>query len=497
MEHVVGIDFGSRSCVVSFTRGNCFESCVDDNGYSEIPSCFCMEKGKIKVGSAAYKRRKSIPVIQNFKELIGVRYSDISHEKDVESFGVEVIEGDDGYCCFSFDKSVFSIMNVVSLLFKYIKKWTEQLVGKEVTTVGISIPSEYSLYQRKCIEDAAVNAGWTKVQLICDPVAAIIGTELDISANETVMVFDYGSSSLTVSILRKVEQQYQILSSFRDVLLGGGAIDDAISHYVQNEYETSTGMSFWSGNQKKQKREKIETLEEIQQTKRRLSFADDAVFSVDRMESVYTSRINQDTLKSCINPILNRVKKVVNYVMEHSSEQITSQDIKKVVLVGGNSSFKVFKDFLSTMFPSSSIIGSFGDTLSKGCAMCLKQQIIPDYQTIKHLNTTIGIELNDGMIYPIFERGQMIPASKDLTLSSSGSGEESFQTRIVEIKGMDQEHLYIIADLQSKNVVVAPDERKEYLFTFTVEENGTLRVVCRTYPGYEECLNTVILTLSH
>ena len=93
--------------------------------------------------------------------------------------------------------------------------------------VVICIPSRLTQIEKKAVLDAAKEAGFKKVFLIEEAMAAAIGAGLDISRKRPFMVVDIGGGTTEVAVISQMAYLYS--DSKR---LGGDDVDEAISRWL-------------------------------------------------------------------------------------------------------------------------------------------------------------------------------------------------------------------------------------------------------------------------
>jgi rod shape-determining protein MreB len=131
---------------------------------------------------------------------------------------------------------VIADFSITQVMLKYfIKKAvkTFQLI-KPVVVIGI--PSKVTAVEKRAVEDAAESAGAKKAMLIEEPVAAAIGTGLDIYEPFGNMVIDIGGGTTDTAVI----SLGGIVNS-ESLKLGGDAIDEAIKTYIRFKHNMLIG----------------------------------------------------------------------------------------------------------------------------------------------------------------------------------------------------------------------------------------------------------------
>lgn len=102
--------------------------------------------------------------------------------------------------------------------------------------VVICIPSGVTEVERRAVEDAARQAGASKVELIEEPMAAAIGAGIDVSQPYGTMVLDIGGGTSEVAVISLGD----IVTSC-SVKVAGDKFDEDIINYIKKKYNLLIG----------------------------------------------------------------------------------------------------------------------------------------------------------------------------------------------------------------------------------------------------------------
>ena len=121
------------------------------------------------------------------------------------------------------------------MLRHFIKKVQQRSWGVRPRVV-ISVPSGVTAVEKKAVKNSAINAGARRVYTIAEPIAAAIGSGLDISEPVGHMIVDIGGGTSEVAVMTLGE--IVTLESFR---VAGDEMDDSIIEYVRDVYGLEIG----------------------------------------------------------------------------------------------------------------------------------------------------------------------------------------------------------------------------------------------------------------
>jgi rod shape-determining protein MreB and related proteins len=100
----------------------------------------------------------------------------------------------------------------------------------------VCAPSGVTEVEKRAVEEAALAAGARQVHLIEEPIAAAIGAGVEIEEPIGRMVVDVGGGTSEMAVI----SLGGIVNS-RSVRVGGYELDEAIAHYLRNEYRLAIG----------------------------------------------------------------------------------------------------------------------------------------------------------------------------------------------------------------------------------------------------------------
>jgi len=102
--------------------------------------------------------------------------------------------------------------------------------------VVICVPSGSTAVERRAIQEAADQAGASKVRLIEEPMAAAIGAGLPVTEPQGSMIVDIGGGTTEVAVLSLSGIVYS-----NSVRVGGDKMDDAIIAYIRRNHNLLIG----------------------------------------------------------------------------------------------------------------------------------------------------------------------------------------------------------------------------------------------------------------
>lgn len=172
---VIGITFGNTTSSIAVAADGKVDVIANPDGDRAIPSALSYVGSDEYHGSQALSRliRNPENTIVNFRDFIGKKFSDINDEF---SFGAKPkdVNGEVGYEITIDGKSqTLTINEVTKRHFKQLKSAAEDFIGKEVESVVLTVPTDFSEHQRDELTKIVESSGLKVLQLINEPSAAL------------------------------------------------------------------------------------------------------------------------------------------------------------------------------------------------------------------------------------------------------------------------------------------------------------------------------------
>uniref|UniRef100_A0A914PTC0 Uncharacterized protein n=1 Tax=Panagrolaimus davidi TaxID=227884 RepID=A0A914PTC0_9BILA len=233
--NAVGIDLGMSRCCVAVNRKDRFELvALENSGDRQLPSHISFKEEDPICGQLVVNQMQSYAnsTVFDIKRIIGRNFKDVQIDA---TWPFEVIETDinkpmirvQGYDYIILEKHPEEI---TAVLLKHMKQKVEEFQGKSMDEVVITVPAAFDTDQKISTHIAAELAGWRKVHLLSEPIAASIAYFVDrpIPPDFKVLLFDIGGGTLDLCIFRFKNNKLNIVTDFGDSNLGGRDFDSVL-----------------------------------------------------------------------------------------------------------------------------------------------------------------------------------------------------------------------------------------------------------------------------
>lgn len=298
-----------------------------------MPSCVSFTKRKsVKAGDSAFNDMKS-----------DKRRASKAGSKGASNAYVEFKRtmGTDTLYHSSFMERAYSSEELSAEVLKTLKSF---VTDENVSSVVITVPAKFTVGQKTATMEAAKLAGFNKCELLQEPIAAAMAYGLTSDTKDGIwMVFDFGGGTFDAALLKVEDGIMQVFDTEGDNYLGGknldyAIVDNIIIPYLQENYDIEETLA--DPDKKEVLRDAMKTFAE--DAKNQLSFKDKEDIlsnlgdlgedeSGEEMELDLT--ITQDDLYDVMRPYFQKAVDICKELIRRNN--LTSQQISKIILVGG------------------------------------------------------------------------------------------------------------------------------------------------------------------
>lgn len=200
--------------------------------------------------------------------------------------------------------------------------------------VVVCVPSGVTSVEKRAVLEAALQAGAKQVYLISEPMAAAIGSGLNVTEPDGNMVVDVGGGTTDIAV---ISLGGEVVSD--SIKVGGDDFDDAIVRYVRREYNLIIG-------ERTAEMCKIELASLYRPDRHRTMEVRgrDAVTGLPRIVE-----INQVQVAEALDESVRAIIHAVKAVLEKTPPELSADIIDKgMVLTGGGALLKGFVELIAS-----------------------------------------------------------------------------------------------------------------------------------------------------
>ncbi len=135
--------------------------------------------------------------------------------------------------------STLTVSEVTTRHLRRLKASASEYLGKEVNATVITVPTDFSSSQREALIQAAKDAGLEVLQLMHEPIAALLAYDArqDASmADKIIVVADLGGTRSDAAVVASRGGIYTILATSHEYSLGGAQLDQVLIDFFAKEF---------------------------------------------------------------------------------------------------------------------------------------------------------------------------------------------------------------------------------------------------------------------
>lgn len=341
-----------------------------------------------------------------------------------------------------------STLPVSEITTRYIRRLVEsasEYIGKKVTSAVITVPTNFTDKQKSSLIAAAGAADLQVLQLISEPVAAVLAYDARPEAvleDKIVVVADLGGTRSDVAVVASRGGMYTILATAHDYEFAGAALDKVLMDHFAKEF-----LKRHSGVDPRNNARSLAKLKlEAESTKKALSIGNNASFSVESLaEGIdFASTVNRLRYETIARSVFEGFNRLVESVIKKTGLDVL--DVDEVILSGGTAHTpRIASNFKNIFPPSTAVLAPStiptainpSELQARGAA--LQASLIAEYDaedidqsthaavtTVPHLTNAIGVASlgHDGeeLFVPVIVPETAVPARRTVQLAAPKEG---------------------------------------------------------------------------
>lgn len=475
---IIGIDLGTTNSCVSIMEGGSPKVIANAEGGRTTPSVVGYKGGERLVGAAAKRQAVTNPerTIFSSKRFIGRKFAEAQSETKTVPY--KVTQNNNGDAVFEVESKLLTPEEVAAQILMKMKETAEAYLGEKVTEAVITVPAYFNDSQRQSTKDAGRIAGLDVKRIIPEPTAAALAYGLDKQHDKKIAVFDLGGGTFDISILEIGDGVFEVLSTNGDTHLGGDDFDNAILHWMLDEFKKEHGIDLSKDKMALQRLRDAAEKAKIELSGTQTTEINQPFITMDASGPKHLAlTLSRAKLESLVHDLIERT--VEPCVKALKDAGLSKDQIGEVILVGGMTRMPSVEKKVKEIFGKEPHKGVNPDeVVAIGAAIqgAVLTGEVKDVLLLDVIPLTLGIETLGGVLTPIVERNTTIPTQKKQVFSTAADNQPAVTIAVFQGERKMTKDNKEIGRFDLTDIPPAPRGMPQIEVVFDIDANGILHV---------------------
>ncbi len=481
-EKIIGIDLGTTNSVVAVMEGSDAKVIPNAEGNRLTPSVVAYtDKDETLVGEPARRQAVTNPTrtISSIKRFMGRRHNEVASEEKIVPYNI--VGGPQDYVKVGIDGKEHTPPEISAVTLRKLKESAEAYLGHKVNKAVITVPAYFNDAQRQATKDAGQIAGLEVARIINEPTAASLAYGLDRKKAEKIAVFDFGGGTFDISVLEVADGVFRVISTNGDTHLGGDDLDDALIHYVADEFQKEQGIDLRKDTMALQRLQ-----EACEKAKKELSTAQATDINLPFVTADAAGpkhlqmKITRAMFEQLVDPLIERCRGPVQKVL--ADAKMKPGDIDEIVLVGGSTRMPKGQEMVKEMFGKEPHKGVNPDEVVAIGAAIQGGVLAGEVKDVLLLDVTplsFGIETLGGVMTKLVDRNTTIPTERKQVFSTADDNQMAVTVKVYQGEREMAAGNRLLGEFNLEGIPPAPRGVPQIEVKFDIDANGILNVAAK------------------
>ena len=420
--------------------------------------------------------------IYDIKKLLGQKKNEET-DKVLQNLKYNIGIDQEENILYNLEENYIRFESLSKLLIEKIKSSAEIQFKEEVNSCTISVPHGFNYNQRKAIKNAASMVGIKNIYIINEPLSTAIYyiSKNKIQKNENILIIDFGSSKLDVSLLSiNNKNSIKIKNVGGDSTLGGDIFNKDIVNDILNTFK-------YDGGKEINDPQKIFLLENlVENAKKELTFKQETEIKIEQFdgEKDLNYLLKRGTFNELNNESYNKIYNLINKVIIES--KINLKELDHIIIQGNAMRIVGLINLIKEKYEEIDIITDLYDSIALGNAIYTAKKLNimnnKQYDNFKIYDITpisLGIRTEGDLMSVILPRGSRVPIKAIKRFITTQDNQNNFKIEIYEGERKLIKDNRIIERIILKNIPQMNKKEIKVEVTFEVDEEFILTITCK------------------
>lgn len=458
MGKVIGIDLGTTNSCVAVLEGGEPIVIANAEGNRTTPSVVGFTKsGERLVGETAKRQAITNPdrTIASIKRHMGTDHK------------VEI------------DGKIYTPQDISAMILAKLKTDAESYLGEKVTEAVITVPAYFTDSQKQATKDAGKIAGLDVKRIINEPTAASLAYGLDKEQHHhKILVYDLGGGTFDVSVLELGDGVFEVLATNGNNKLGGDDFDEIVMNFIADSFAKENGVDL-----RKDKMAHQRLKEAAEKAKKELSSSQSTNINLPfiTVNADGPLHLNMDVTRAKFDQLTSSlVEKTIEPMKKAMSDAgVTTNDLAKVILVGGSTRIPAVQDAVKKITGKEPFKGINPDECVAIGAAVQAGVLTGEVKDVLLLDVTplsLSIETLGGVATRLIERNTTIPTKKSQIFSTAADNQSAVDIHVMQGEREMAAGNITLGRFQLSGIPPAPRGIPQIEVTFDIDANGIVNV---------------------